>query len=128
MQSLEECRRQVADLFPEQRAEVTSLGLIDLSCLISGRVVEALGDGQHAVAVRAARLASWAWERGRHDESLTHFAMDVLSESVRREPLRRELWRALPEDLFRILLPAFCGALRRDAVAELEREYRHVVR
>jgi len=128
MQSLEECGRQVADLFPEQRAEVTSLGLIDLSCLISGRVVEALEDGQHAVAVRAARLASWAWERGRHDESLTHFAMDVLSESVRREPLRRELWRALPEDLFRILLPAFCGALRRDAVAELEREYRHVVR
>jgi len=128
MQSLEECRRQVAGLFPEQREAIPSLGLIDLSYLISGRVVEALGAGQHAVPVRAARLASWAWGRGSQDESLMHFAMDVLSESVCRESLRRELWRALPEDLFRMLLPAFCAALRRDAVAELEREYRHVVR
>ena len=120
-------KRVALESFPEWSAELEPAMAAGLSALLSSRLVDALVTSEHETAERVVRYACWAWGEGARNEPLTHIAMDVVGESLRRESLRTQLWAALPAGIFNRLVPIACGALGTDAAVEFEREYRHTV-
>ena len=121
-------KRLATESFPEWSAEIEPAMAVQLSSLLSRHLVEALQSADTSLVERILRYVSWVWAEGGKNEPLAHLAMDIVRESVRREPLRLQLWAALHPGMFRRLIPVASGALGRDTSAEFEREYRHTVR
>lgn len=121
-------KRLALESFPEWSGELEPALAVETSSVLSSRLVEALQAGDAGTARMIVGYANWAWAEGAKNEPLLHLSMDIIREPLRREPLRTQLWAALPQPAFARLLPAASGALARDISAEFESEYRHTVR
>ena len=121
-------KRLALEQFPEISAEIEPATTIDLSVLLSTKLVEALQTNEASMSMRVAQYAAWAWSQSATVPQMSYFAQDILAEAIKREPLRAQLWPAVSAPIFRALLPAFSGILQRDASNELEREFRQANR
>lgn len=101
---------------------------VELSSILSAHFIEALQARNTDFVKRIARYAIWAWSEGAKNESLSHMAMDIARETLRRESLRLQLWTTLDPGACQRLMPLACGALGLDTSAQFEREYRFPVR